>query len=153
MQHNRSIDSTIKSYHQYDMDYFWLLFDYGLIFIECIKTAKGKRIFFVTCKVQWGEIENDSPLKSTLCGLNMPDGRRCSAVHLYRSKGIRLGISLVGTGDLRTLYLSTSSNGNFFRVTEPLCGEFTGNQWIPRTKASDAELWYFLWSAPWINVE
>ena len=28
-----------------------------------------------------------------------------------------------------------------------LCGEFTGLRWIPRTKASDAELWYFLWSA------
>ena len=28
-----------------------------------------------------------------------------------------------------------------------LCGEFTGPRWIPRTKASDAELWCFLWSA------
>ena len=31
----------------------------------------------------------------------------------------------------------TSSNGNIFRVTGPLCGEFTGHQWIPSTKASD----------------
>ena len=38
-----------------------------------------------------------------------------------------------------------------FRVTGPLCGEFTGPRWIPRTKANDVELWYFLWSAPWIN--
>ena len=45
----------------------------------------------------------------------------------------------------------TSSNGNIFRVTGPLCGEVTGHRWIPRTKASDAELWCFLWSAPWIN--
>ena len=29
-----------------------------------------------------------------------------------------------------------------------LCVEFTGQRWIPRTKASDAELWCFLWSAP-----
>ena len=29
----------------------------------------------------------------------------------------------------------------------PLCGEFTGQRRIPRTKASDAELWSFLWSA------
>ena len=42
----------------------------------------------------------------------------------------------------------TSSNGNIFRVTGPVCGEFTGHRWISRTKASDAELWYFLWSAP-----
>ena len=47
--------------------------------------------------------------------------------------------------------MMTSSNGNIFRVTDHLCGEFTGDRWIPRTKASDAELWYFLWSAPWIN--
>ena len=26
----------------------------------------------------------------------------------------------------------------------PLCGEFTGHQWIARTKASDTELWCFL---------
>ena len=45
----------------------------------------------------------------------------------------------------------TLSNGNIFRVTGPLCGEFTGDRWIPRTKASDAELWCFLWSAPWIS--
>ena len=36
----------------------------------------------------------------------------------------------------------------FFRVTVHLCGEFTGPRWIPSTKASDAELWCFLWSAP-----
>ena len=47
--------------------------------------------------------------------------------------------------------MMTSSNGNIFRVTGPLCGEFTGPRWIPLTKASDAELWCFLWSAPWIN--
>ena len=41
-----------------------------------------------------------------------------------------------------------SSNGNIFRVTGHLCGEFTGDRWIPRTKASGAELWCFLWSAP-----
>ena len=41
----------------------------------------------------------------------------------------------------------TSSNGNIFRVTGHLCGEFTSHRWIPRTKASDAELWCFLWSA------
>ena len=42
----------------------------------------------------------------------------------------------------------TSSNGrNIFRVTGPLCGEFTGHWWIPLTKASDVELRCFLWSA------
>ena len=41
----------------------------------------------------------------------------------------------------------TSSNGKIFRVTGHLREEFTGPRWIPRTKASDAELWFFLWSA------
>ena len=44
--------------------------------------------------------------------------------------------------------MMTSSNGNIFRVTGHLCGEFTGPRWIPHTKASDAELWCLLWSAP-----
>ena len=43
--------------------------------------------------------------------------------------------------------MMTSSNGNIFRVTGPLCSEFTGRRWNPIKKASDAELW----SAPWIN--
>ena len=42
--------------------------------------------------------------------------------------------------------MMSSSNGNIFRVTGHLCGEFTGLRWIPRTKASDAELWCFLLS-------
>ena len=47
--------------------------------------------------------------------------------------------------------MMTSSNGNIFHVTGPLCREFTGHRWIPLTKANDAELWCFLWSVPWIN--
>ena len=47
----------------------------------------------------------------------------------------------------RVSSMMTSSNGNNFRVTGHLCGEFTGPRWIHRTKASDAELWCFLWSA------
>ena len=46
----------------------------------------------------------------------------------------------------------SSSNRNIFRVTGPLCGEFTGHLWILCTKASDAELWCFLWSAPGCSV-
>ena len=39
--------------------------------------------------------------------------------------------------------MMTSSNGNIFRVTGHLCGEFTGPRWIPHKKARDTELWYF----------
>ena len=51
-------------------------------------------------------------------------------------------------GWMLRLDMITSSNGNIFRVTGHLCGEFTGHRWIPRTKASDSELWCFLWSVP-----
>ena len=50
-----------------------------------------------------------------------------------------------------TIFILTSSNGNVFRVTGHLCGEFTGLRLIPRTEASDAKLWCFLWIGAWIN--
>ena len=49
--------------------------------------------------------------------------------------------------------MMTSSNGNIFHITGPLCREFTGHRWIHLTKASDAELWCFLWSPPEYTVE
>ena len=49
--------------------------------------------------------------------------------------------------------MMTSSNGNIFRVTGPLCGKFTGHRWIPLTKASDTELRCFLWSVHEQTVE
>ena len=47
-----------------------------------------------------------------------------------------------------TSLMMTSSDGNIFRVTSFLCGKFTGDRWILRTKARGTELWCFLWSAP-----
>ena len=49
--------------------------------------------------------------------------------------------------------MMTSSNENISRVTSPLCGESTNHRWIPLTKASEAELWCYLWSAPDQMVE
>ena len=44
--------------------------------------------------------------------------------------------------------MMTSSNGNIFRVTGPLCEEFTGHRWIPAQRPMPAaELWCFLWYA------
>ena len=40
-----------------------------------------------------------------------------------------------------------------FRFTGLLCGEFTDHRSIPGTKASDAELWCFVWSAPEPTIE
>ena len=49
--------------------------------------------------------------------------------------------------------MMTSSNENIFRVTGHLCGEVTGPRWISHIKASDAELWCFLWYTPEQTVE
>ena len=65
--------------------------------------------------------------------------------HLHTASGQS---ELVYQPAYKWLMMMTSSNGNIVRVTGHLCGEFTGHRWIPRTKASDAELWCFLWSAP-----
>ena len=47
--------------------------------------------------------------------------------------------------------MMTSSNGNICSVTGPLWGESDGHQWIPLSKASDAELWWFLFICAWTN--
>ena len=49
---------------------------------------------------------------------------------------------------IETYTMMTSSNGYVFHVTGPLCGEFTGHQWIPLIKASDVELSLI---CAWIN--
>ena len=46
---------------------------------------------------------------------------------------------------LNTSYMMTLSNGNILHVTGTLYGKFTSHRWIPLTKATDVELWYFLW--------
>ena len=48
----------------------------------------------------------------------------------------------------------TSSNGNIFCFTGPLCAEFTGHRWIPRTKACHRALMFSLiwaWTNGWVN--
>ena len=52
------------------------------------------------------------------------------------------------------LYLMmTSSNGNIFRVTGYLCGEFTGHRWIPaqRPVARSFGVFFCAWINSWVN--
>ena len=58
------------------------------------------------------------------------------------------GLDCMKMYEMCNTLMMTSSNGNIFRVTGPLWGEFTGHRWIPLAKDSDAELWCILWSAP-----
>ena len=81
------------------------------------------------------------------------NGSRTRIAALYLQWNFHSERTSLATGIVQeSKSMMTSSNGNIFRVTCHLCGEFTGHRWIPRTKASDAELWCFLWSASdWVN--
>ena len=70
----------------------------------------------------------------------------CQGINLSASMNTTHGI-LCNKKHRKHRNMMTSSNGNIFRVTGHLCGEFTGHRWIPHTKASVTELWCFLWSA------
>ena len=73
--------------------------------------------------------------------------RRNSLIIVFEMKMFWMVCALKYIFVLQDLTMMTSSNGRIFRVTGHVCGEFTGPRWMPRTKASDAELWCFLWSA------
>ena len=84
-------------------------------------------------------------------------GHRSSGVPLHRALSLwdcRPGNSK-GTKGMATSIMTMTSNGTIFCVTAPLCGEFTGHRWIPLTKASDVELWWFslicAWMTGWVN--
>ena len=53
-------------------------------------------------------------------------------------EGEVVGVGVVGwMGVIKSMYMMTSSNGSIFCVTVwPLCGEFPGHRWIPRTKVT-----------------
>ena len=83
----------------------------------------------------------------------------CDTKHLYRMQpgynvfGVRwnttdiLNLPSPHEWSIGCVHKMTSSNGNIFRVTGLSCGEFTGHRWVPCTKASDAELWFFFLAA------
>ena len=66
------------------------------------------------------------------------DGKRWTeAQTCVRNTTLRLGDQGLKVACLLICFeqlMMTSSNGNIFRVTGPLCGEFTSHQWIPRTR-------------------
>ena len=77
--------------------------------------------------------------------LSMDHLRNC---RLFGAKPLPKQHILCYTESARHIFMMTPSKGNIFHVTDPLWGESIGHRWNPLTKASDAELWRFLWSAP-----
>ena len=96
---------------------------------------------------------NNSLLPNKLQGLIKTNGWPKLLVHMYASLGLELlyqvdrmtNVSYVWKVPDSGPHMMTSSNGNILRVT--------GQWWIPLTKASDAELWCFLWPVPEQTVE
>ena len=69
--------------------------------------------------------------------------KKISIIKITRSSN---SVALIMVNPLQKtplIFMMTSSNGNIFRVTDLLCGEFTGQRWIPHTKANDTELYVF----------
>ena len=80
------------------------------------------------------------------CLLNRLFRRRSKKTSKLCVTGLCAGNSPV-TGEFHGQMASNAENvsiwwhhHDIFRVTGPLCGEFTGHRWIPLTKASHAEL-------------
>ena len=65
-------------------------------------------------------------------------------------KGLGSGYS-IHWSCVKHVYMMMSSNGNIFRVTGPLCREFTGHRWIPRTKGQWRGALMFSLISAWIN--
>ena len=88
-------------------------------------------------------------LTSKLLGQKYMDVREYWSENYLQSAVIQIQIQFKFNSKVELSWpTATSSNGNIFRVTGPLWREFTSHRRIPLTKASDAELWWFLCSAP-----
>ena len=96
-------------------------------------------------KIQWYTIVQELWLVFALvgvCSIMVPD-YWCRFSSTMNNVGTYIHTQQNKAQQNHVHLIMTSSNGNIFRVTGPLCG----HRWIPRTKASDAELWCFLWFA------
>ena len=84
-----------------------------------------------------------------------PDDQQVGYTYKCQARNGQAGTTVEGSpakitvipGKIPICWIMTSSNGNIYRITGPLCKAFTDHRRIPHTKASVAELWCFLWSA------
>ena len=78
------------------------------------------------------------------------------AMQLNVSLHIQLGMcAKTGIPGSMWIGMMTSSNGNIFRVTGHLCGEFTGHRWRPIAVKAHRALMFSLictWINGWVNI-
>ena len=72
-------------------------------------------------------------------------------LHFLQSKYVQCHTIMQDCALLCRRCIMTSSNGNIFRITGPWWGESNGHQRIPLTRASGAELSYFIFICAWTS--
>ena len=132
------------------------LIHFLLLFLQCrvwYHVTVVDCICYYMYQVRIAPIGNKSPLIQVMAKDRSPGINNADQVPYITLLADELHLTYITTLDELGYHLMMSSNGNIFRVTGPLCGEFTDQRRFPLTKASDAELWCFLWSAPEQTVE
>ena len=116
----------------------------------CANKAKLCNVFFFWNSSEiWHDIssKSDQKIKNKCCFFN--EFLYIWAIFLFKMEIYKESMLFDSICDKSwRKFIMTSSNENVFRLTGPLWGESTGHQWIPLAKASNAELWYLLRSAP-----
>ena len=146
-----SLNKNRRFSHRYSFSSLNMLWMKSSFITHCLHYLSNRASDRIKCMMKFGEVHCYFQYSQAFsyCGtlgdkraiINSETARNLYPIHssLWLMAGGRHG----GWWNICT-FMMTSSNGNIFRVTGPLCGELTGHRWILRTKASDAELWCFL---------
>ena len=149
------------------------------MYCKCIKPRKSKSVNFIMILQQylylhlnrrlnwklWGEVwslrESLRSWESEYPELTSNEIFQCTCLKDSKSR-VTMAVCLPHVATTMVLWhtqislrMMTSSNGNIFRVTGPLCGEFAGHRWIPLTKGQwRGALMFSLicaWTNSWVN--
>ena len=111
----------------------------------------------IMCSVSVKKDESGVDYKNCLCSFKTEISgvfiKRCKRFHLEQVFSVVKIPQCNWVPYIQSSTMMTSSNGNIFCITGLLWGESTSYWWVPLTKASDMELWCFLWSEPDQTVE
>ena len=125
----------------------------GLYIETRLRLLEAKRTGSIPSR-HWTVIAQTSNMLQGACLTSTPDRRMIDSIMAWywTHLGPRwLKVADVGSSSCRhwayVWHDDVIKWKHIFRVTGHLCGEFTGDRWILRSKVSDVELRYFLWSA------
>ena len=98
-------------------------------------------------KRQGRDLKHGNLNKKAILQITLSNWKKSFIFQLKSHCNVFIGVQLTISQHWFSSHMMRSSNENIFRITGPLCREFTGHRWFPLTKASNTELWCFLWSA------